>query len=513
MFIKRRTAKKSDRGIYLQDKELNQTLFQPGKHFKYVIDPAHQKIVILSSDDTNDNTVSKRQLENQIKPVIDIRNKKALSAFAQCDYLQVEIFHDQIIIEGYQQEKESFISKVKNKITKLIPKKTPVVDITQLLNVKKRSTLVLSKQELSQAVGHFQQLSFEFIDNEEHSSSHKTLHILDHLNHLHVPLQVASLFSGAGCFDFGFIEEGFDIVFALEKEEGAVRTYRRNISNEIVQADITQFDKSRITQAPIMIAGTPCQGFSNSNRYTNFLDNPNNQLVKEYIEAIKSNPNAKVFVLENVPQILSAGNGRFKEEIYEVLNDFEITSGIVSSAEMGSPQLRDRAIFIGSKIGKIELPATIYKPSAFKTVRDAFEGLHDGIPNQCDISQPKDITIERMKHVPPGGNVMNIPESIRPKGQHSDMYKRLEWDKPAVTIVNPRKAVITHPEEHRIISIREGARLLGLPDHFIFQGGLSSMQQQIANAVPLQLARSVAKVIKHAIMKFNVHYRQIPVPI
>ncbi|WP_197186625.1 DNA cytosine methyltransferase [Brevibacillus agri] len=49
----------------------------------------------------------------------------------------------------------------------------------------------------------------------------------------------------------------------------------------VVQADIKTFDKSRITKAPVMIGGSPCQGFSNSNRYTNYLDNPNNKLVEK----------------------------------------------------------------------------------------------------------------------------------------------------------------------------------------------------------------------------------------
>ncbi|MCF2650769.1 hypothetical protein [Niallia circulans] len=88
------------------------------------------------------------------------------------------------------------------------------------------------------------------------------------------------------------------------------------------------------------------------------------------------------------------------------------------------------------------------------------------LSNQLDVSKPKPLTLERIKHVKPGGNIFDIPEEIRPKGKHSDMYKRLEWDKPAITIVNPRKAMLLHPEEDRIISIREACRLFSLPDSF-----------------------------------------------
>ncbi|WP_307440845.1 MULTISPECIES: DNA cytosine methyltransferase [unclassified Paenibacillus] len=70
----------------------------------------------------------------------------------------------------------------------------------------------------------------------------------------------------------GFLESGFDVVFALELDEDAVKTYRHNIGLHIFNGDITKFDKSAITKARVMIGGSPCQGFSNSNRYTNFLD-------------------------------------------------------------------------------------------------------------------------------------------------------------------------------------------------------------------------------------------------
>jgi DNA (cytosine-5)-methyltransferase 1 len=200
---------------------------------------------------------------------------------------------------------------------------------------------------------------------------------------------------------------------------------------------------------------------------------------------------------------LTAGNGQFKDEIYEALSDFEISSGVLCAANFGSAQLRDRAIVLGSKVGRIDLPKPFLQPDEYRTVRQAFEGLNAQIPNQLDYSKSKEETIEKMKYVPPGGNIFNIPEDIRPKGQHSDIYKRLEWDKPSVTIVNPRKACILHPEESRILSVRECARLFDIHDRFEFKGFLSSRQQQIANAVPVRLTRAIANVIKQAIERFN----------
>ncbi|MFB0831525.1 DNA cytosine methyltransferase [Brevibacillus laterosporus] len=504
--IKERKAKNSSRGIYLQDKELKQTNFQPSSHFKYIVDPVNKKVIIVPSDNMKDNTVSKRVMSDGVKPVIDIRNREALAVFKECDYLQVQIYEEQIIVEGYQQVKESIVTKVGNKIKKTFGRKSKITDIRNILSVKKKVTVAVSREELKKVVGStfdIPEESFDFVYQNENINEGFFHKIKESLKNLAIPLQIASLFSGAGIMDLGFKQAGFDIVFALEKDAEAVETYRYNHGDHVAHADITKFDKTSITKAPIMIGGSPCIGFSKSNRTSNFLDNPNNLLVREYIEAIRRNENCKVFVLENVPQILTAGNGQFKNEIYEQLSDFEITSGVLKAVSYGAPQDRDRAIFIGSKVGRIELPEPTFQPEYYKTVRDAFEGLNDGTPNQTDVSKAKELTIKRMSYVPQGGNVFNIPEEFRPKGKHSDLYKRLEWDKPSITIVNPRKATITHPEENRIISVREAARLQGVPDDFIFQGSLSAKQQQVANGVPVNLAYAVAQVIKKAIMKFN----------
>ncbi|MGP4070373.1 DNA cytosine methyltransferase [Halobacillus sp. B29] len=267
-----------------------------------------------------------------------------------------------------------------------------------------------------------------------------------------------------------------------------------------------------------MIGGSPCQGFSNSNRKKgkNYLDDPNNKLVKEYIKSIKANENCQVFVLENVPQIFSAGEGQFRNEIYDALSDFEITSGILTAADdYGSAQLRRRAIFIGSKIGKIELPEPEVTPENYMSVREAFDGITDDIENQIDYSIPRQSTIDRMECIRPGENWKAIPEELKTSkmkegsGPHSSVYRRLVMDEPSITITNVRKSNITHPILNRSLTIRECARLFGLPDSFAFKGSLDAMQQLIANSVPVDMARSIGNVVKKAITQFNIRNKDV----
>ncbi|AMM99632.1 hypothetical protein UP12_19520 (plasmid) [Bacillus pumilus] len=504
--IKKRTAKPSKRGIYIQDAQLLQTKFEVGRNFDYIIDPENHTLTIVPAEQTK-NTVSKRAYNGSYKPVIDIRKKDALQAFTGVDQLEIEIFDDQILIRGVK--KKTAITN-KNKLGK----------IKDFFSFKKKEKkvlkhnkleLLLSRKQLDQVVGDsYQQFSiFDYLDasTTRIENNATTTKLVDHLK---IPLQIISLFSGAGIFDQGFVEEGFTVKLALEKDAEAIQTYKANLGDHIQQADLTNYDFTKLNdiKAPIMIGGSPCQGFSSSNRKTSFLENPNNLLVKKYIEAVKANKHCKVFVLENVPEILTAGNGQFKDEIVKELSEFTISYGVINAVDMGSAQRRKRAIFIGSKIGRIDLPKTVV--SKYKTVGEAFVNLDDSIPNQKDISKSREDTIERMRYVKQGENWTSIPDHLKNArmlsgNTHSSVYKRLKMDEPSITIANPRKSLITHPIENRILSVRECARLFGLKDSFVFKGSLSSMQQQIANAVPVEIGKAIAKVIKRAINSFNKH--------
>ncbi|WP_240377200.1 DNA cytosine methyltransferase [Bacillus piscicola] len=460
MLIKQRKAKLSKRGIYLQDRELLQTVFKPGAHYTYKIDPTSKSILIQPTSGSQ-NKVSKRKYKDTYKSVIDIRKKEALEVFRGVDYLEVEIFKDHITIAGYRNNEPLTDHQSSQKLAEVSFSRVQIRSLIQEHSLK-----------------------------DTYGRSLKTIRPpLDEV------ITAVSLFSGAGVFDLGFLDD-FKIILALEKDSDAVKTYRYNIGDHVQETDIVYTEKSLLPKADVIIGGSPCQGFSNANRHTHFLHNPNNLLVRQFIDSVNSNENCKVFVLENVPQLLTAGNGQFKNEIEEALSDFDITSGILNASHFGTAQNRKRAFMIGSKIGKIKLPKP--REGLVNTVKQALCGLHDDIPNQRDYSQSTDTTIKRFKHVPPGGNIFDIPEDIRPKGGHSIYYRRLEWNEVAPSIVNPRKANILHPSLNRILSVRECARLFDVPDTFTFKGTLSSMQQQICNSVPVSLAKAIAKKVKNA---------------
>ncbi|MNK78402.1 Modification methylase HaeIII [compost metagenome] len=310
-------------------------------------------------------------------------------------------------------------------------------------------------------------------------------------------MKIVSLFSGAGAMDLGFINQGFEIVWANDFEKAQCETYRNNIGDHIFHGDITSVGLDDIPDCDGIIGGSPCQGFSNANRQTNFLDNPKNMLVKEYIRIVKGKK-PRFFILENVPRLLTAGEGKFLNEIIKELDDYHIEIKVLNAADYGAAQKRKRAILIGSREGIIKHPEATHREHT--TVGGCLNGIHNELPNQLDITKTNEIVLKRMMHVPQGGNWSSVPKEYWMPSwgnkTHSNIHKRLSLDEPSVTLANFRKSYITHPTENRILSVREAARIQGFPDDFIFYGGLSDKQQMVSNAVPVQMSEAIAKVVK-----------------
>jgi len=115
------------------------------------------------------------------------------------------------------------------------------------------------------------------------------------------------------------------------------------------------------------------------------------------------------------------------------------------------------------------------------------------------------INLERLKHVPPGGSWRDIPHALLPAGMkrarrsdHTRRYGRLDPDGIASTILtkcDPHWGTYFHPKQDRVISVREAARLQSFPDGICFYGSLADQYQQVGNAVPPVLAKTIGKSI------------------
>jgi len=126
--------------------------------------------------------------------------------------------------------------------------------------------------------------------------------------------KVVDLFCGAGGLSLGFQQEGqFSIVAAVENNQNARATYLKNYTDKELRrhfpSDVRDVNFSKLNNevqgTDIVIGGPPCQGFSNANRQKNHVVSMNNQLVKEYLRAVRE-IRPKAFVMENVSMLKSS---------------------------------------------------------------------------------------------------------------------------------------------------------------------------------------------------------------
>ena len=315
-------------------------------------------------------------------------------------------------------------------------------------------------------------------------------------------IKCVELFAGAGLLGGGFHQAGFQTVFAAELDERAVKTYNSNLEPVAEVWDVQRV--KRDLSYDILVAGPPCQGFSTlGKRDPKDLRNSLSLSIHKWSQS----HNPKVVVIENVPQFLDSEYWKLLTKKFE-RDGYECTSWILNAADYGVAQIRHRSFTIYSKMGAPNKP----RPSKrIKTVREAFKGLPRN-PNGKNFHiapAPTELGLARMEVIPKNGDkrdVMRLAPELCPPSwfkmgeQAVDVWGRMNWDRPSNTLrcafQSASKGRYLHPEKNRVISIREGARIQGIPDEWVFFGDRSSMARQIGNGVPVPLAKAVAKSVK-----------------
>lgn len=308
-------------------------------------------------------------------------------------------------------------------------------------------------------------------------------------------MKALSLFSSAGIGEFYLEEIGIDVVVSNELIEKRAKTYEffypksqmfkgdirdKNIKDKII-------NKSKKLGVKMLIATPPCQGMSlaGKNKSQDDMNNdPRNYLIFDVLEVIDS-LDLDYILIENVPRFLKLYypfNNKWMN-IVEILNEkykekYKIEADVINSADLGVPQTRMRSIIkIYKKELKWEKPTYVDKHI---TVRDAIEDLpslesgeYSNIKNHWARVHPKNQVIW-MKNTPTGKtaieNEVYYPckeDGTRIKG-YNTCYKRMEWDKPALTITMRNEIISSQNNVHpgrkkadgtwsdaRVLSIRE----------------------------------------------------------
>lgn len=336
---------------------------------------------------------------------------------------------------------------------------------------------------------------------------------------------VIDLFCGCGGLSYGFIEAGFDVLLGIDHWKDAIATFESTHKNAkgIVADLFTETPKdisklSGIKDIDVIIGGPPCQGFSIAGK--RIIDDERNQLYKSFVSFVKYYQ-PKVFLMENVPNIVSMGKGVVKDSIIE---DFEnlgytIVYKVLLASDYGVPQNRRRAFFVGTKNNKIfKFPESTTKNpiSAKDAISDLSEksladgskyknepkseyqilirGKSVGIYNH-EITNHSEQTTNIISLVPDGGNYKDLPEELRKTRNVNIAWTRLNSKKPSFTIDTGHRHHF-HYKYNRVPTVRESARIQSFPDTFVFLGSKTSQYKQVGNAVPPILAEVLAKEIK-----------------
>lgn len=221
-------------------------------------------------------------------------------------------------------------------------------------------------------------------------------------------------------------------------------------------------------------------------------------------------------------------------------NGYVISSKVLSAADYGAPQKRMRFVVMGIKksiSSMAVLPKGRLEEDEYLTVHDAISDLEDvepvfeiekdtGIPllhkelgglagalrdsevlRNHIVTKTTNTAMERFQALKQGQNFHALDKKLK-ENTYTDasrtqntIYLRLKYDDPCGTVVNVRKSMWIHPTLDRAISVREAARLQTFPDSYVFCGSKDKQYQQVGNAVPPIMAKSIAKKLASLLKK------------
>ena len=335
------------------------------------------------------------------------------------------------------------------------------------------------------------------------------------------PIDVIDVFSGCGGMSAGFralngISPTFRLALAVDIDEDANLSYEANLGLTPLDLDVAALarNRTRLTRlledarsgsnAPLVLIGcAPCQGFSSHRNAAGEADDRNSLFVSFARITARVQPDA--VVVENVPEILTDRYWPIVQEARRILGraGFHTRLAIHDMADFGVPQNRYRAVMIGMR-KPFWMPSGFIHRSRHRTVREAIGHLPPidaGTVCRLDpmhyTANHRKSTIKTIEAIPLDGG--SRPHDVGPeclrraklrqgKAAYEDVYGRLWWDRPAITVTasarNPASGRYVHPTQHRGLSVREAALLQGFPSEYAFEGSFDSKFRQIGNAVP-----------------------------
>lgn len=355
-------------------------------------------------------------------------------------------------------------------------------------------------------------------------------------------MTVIDLFCGCGGLSLGAYEAGLCTSLAVDIDPNLLSAYSINFpTSRVVNADIALLEpedaKSRwgLSRPTAILGGPPCQGFSIIGRRQ--VDDPRNGLLRRYFEYV-AYFEPSFFVMENVPGLAYDNNRTVLDSALELVpGKYRILNPLVlDAADYGAATSRPRLVVIGYdpseldhfEISNVEAMMVEERSDVSAAIRDLPEpqaaGNGDGWLRYRNDVEPSDYasTMRRLPRQGLGSNeavnklgkglvngyqltrhneeVTRRFDSLKP-GERDKIskYPRLSWDRPAYVLRagtgkergSYQAARPVHPDQPRVITVREAARIQGFPDWFQFHPTKWHSHRMIGNSVSPLFAKAV----------------------
>jgi DNA (cytosine-5)-methyltransferase 1 len=322
---------------------------------------------------------------------------------------------------------------------------------------------------------------------------------------------VVALFSGCGGLDLGFSQAGFNISWANEYDKNIWKTYEKNHIDTILdRRDIRNISTKEIPDCIGIIGGPPCQSWSEAGTQKGIEDD-RGQLFLDYIRILEDKQ-PLFFLAENVSGMLHQKHRKAFNDITNSFKDagYSISCQLINAKDYGIPQDRKRVIIVGYRNDlKKEFDFNLLKKVS--TVLDLKSTIWD----------LKESAIPALETQKTNGEDCTIANHEYMTGDFSSIYMSRNrvrmWNEPSFTIQAGGRQAPIHPQASKMIvvgkdkrifdpnslnpyrrlSVRECARIQTFPDNFKFYyNNLADGYKMIGNAVPVDLACAIAKVIE-----------------
>ncbi|EPW8621787.1 DNA cytosine methyltransferase [Enterobacter kobei] len=368
---------------------------------------------------------------------------------------------------------------------------------------------------------------------------------------------VIDLFCGCGGFGLGAKLAGFDVIAAVDIDATLQSAYARNFPNtKIINGDISLLGESEWNSIILsnkidgIIGGPPCQGYSRMGHSD--VNDPRRSLLRHFFRTVNI-IKPKFFVMENVEGLMDEKNVYELKSALKILDaDYQVLDPmIIDASDFGAPTRRRRVVVIGFIPEEFEcgLNSETLKAGNYErnTVRNAISDLPAPLmkSKNNDITdfgwhKYRDVNVENlskyakeMRSLPPKGmgwknaidkmkigeisGFFNTLHSPKVKARYSSILpgmvdpvsksKCLLWDGLCPTLragtgsdKGSHQAVRPlHPEEGRVITVREAARLQGFPDWFVFHHTKWHSFRMIGNSVSPLMSKHIMGEIYDAL--------------